>query len=118
MEVLAPALEALVRGEHGRGALVAPVDELEEGDGAATADGEASDLVDDREPPVGEGLETLIEASRGLRLLERVDQVDLGALVDPPVIRPTFLDASRLPDGPYGDMAHEARRMSTTLSIK
>ena len=44
---LAPALEALVRCEHRRGVLVAPVDELEEEDGAAAADGQVADLVDD-----------------------------------------------------------------------
>ena len=47
------------------------------------------------------GLEALIEASRGLRLLERVDQVGQGAVADLPVIRPTFLDAFRLPDVRY-----------------
>ena len=49
VEDLAPALEALVRGEHSRGVLVAPVDELEEEDGAAAGDREVADLVDDQE---------------------------------------------------------------------
>ena len=42
---LAPLLEALVRGDHGRGVLVAAVDELEEEDGAAAGDREVADFV-------------------------------------------------------------------------
>ena len=76
---LAPALEALVRG-----VLVAPVDQLEEKDGAAAGDREVADLVDDHELWVGERLEALIEASGGLGLLEGVDQVGQGAVVDLP----------------------------------
>ena len=48
-----------------------------------------------------QGLEALIEASRGLRLLGRLDQGAQGAVVDLPVIRPTFLDAFGLPEVPY-----------------
>ena len=44
---LSPLLEALVRGQHRRGVLVAPVDELEEQDGAAAGEGEVADLVHD-----------------------------------------------------------------------
>ena len=65
-------------GEHRRGVFVAPVDELEEEDGAASGDREVADLVDDQECRVGQGLEALVEASRGLGLLERVDQVGQG----------------------------------------
>ena len=50
--------------------LVAPVDELEEEDGAASGDGQVADLVDDQERGVGQGLEALGEASRSLGLLE------------------------------------------------
>ena len=85
---LAPALEALVRGEHRRCVLVAPVDELEEEDGTAPGDREVADLVDDQECRVGQGLEALFEASRGLSLLERVDLVGQDAVVDP---APAFL---------------------------
>ena len=84
MEDLAPALEALVRGEHRRGVLVAPVDELEEEDGAATADGQVADLVGDEECRVGQGLEPVVEASRRLRLLEAVDEVGQDAVVHLP----------------------------------
>ena len=51
MQDLAPALKALVRGQHGRGTLVAPVDELEEEDGAAAGDREVADLVHDSGAP-------------------------------------------------------------------
>ena len=44
---LSPLLEALVRGDHGRGMLVAAVDELEEQDGTAAGDREVADLVND-----------------------------------------------------------------------
>ena len=65
---LAPALEALVRGEDRRCVLVAAVDELVEEDGAALDGREVADLVDDQKCRVGQGLEALIEASRALSL--------------------------------------------------
>ncbi len=80
---LAPALEALVRGEHRRGVLVAPVHELEEEDGTAPGDREVADLVDDQKRRVSQCLETLVQPSGGLGLLERVDQIGQGAVVDP-----------------------------------
>ena len=51
--------------------LVAPVDELEEEDGAAVGDRKVADLVDDQERRVGQGLEAMVQASGGLGLLER-----------------------------------------------
>ena len=69
-EDLSPLLEALVGGEHGRSVLVAPVDELEEQDGAAPGDGEVADLIDDQERGVGEGLEPVVEPTGRLGLFE------------------------------------------------
>ena len=60
---LAPALEALVRGEHRRVVLVAPFDQLEEEDGAAAGDREIADLIHDQECGRGQGLEALVQAS-------------------------------------------------------
>ena len=82
VEDLAPALEALVRGEHRRVVLVAPVDQLEEEDGAAAGDREIADLVHDQECGIGQGLEALVQASGCLSLLEGVDQIGQGAVVD------------------------------------
>ena len=62
---------------------VAPVDELEEEDGTALGDREVADLVDDQERGVGEGIEALVEPACGLGLLERVDEIGQGAVVDP-----------------------------------
>ena len=82
-EDAAPLLEALVRGQDGRGMSVAPVDELEEEDRTALGDRQVGDLVHDEESRVGEGLETAVEPSRGLGLLEGVDQVGQGAASSP-----------------------------------
>ena len=96
---LAPALEALVRGEHRRGVLVVPVDELEEEDGAAASDREVADLVDDQKRRVGQGLQALVETSGGLSLLERVDQIGPGAVVDP---APALCRGNAQADGQVG----------------
>ena len=44
---LAPLLETFIGGQHSGCALIAPVDELEEQDGAAAGEGEVADLVHD-----------------------------------------------------------------------
>ena len=62
--------------------LVAPVDEVEEEDGAATGDRKVADLVDDQGRRVGQGLEALVQASGRLGLLERGDEVGQGAVLD------------------------------------
>ena len=80
---LSPLLEALVRGDDGRGMLVAAVDELEEQDGAAAGDREVADLVHDQERGVGEGLEAVVEPSGGLGFLKRVDEFRQRSVVDP-----------------------------------
>ena len=64
------------------GVLVAPVDQLEEEDGTAPGDREVADLVDDQERGVGEGLAALVQTTGGLGVLERVDQVGQGSVVD------------------------------------
>ena len=79
----APLLAALVGGEHGRGVLVAPVDELEEEGGSALAQREIADLVNDQQRRVGEGLEAPVEVPGGPGLLEGVDEFGQGAVVDP-----------------------------------
>ena len=48
-EDLAPFLEALVGGEHGRGVFVAAGHELEEEHGAGAGDRQVADLVDDQQ---------------------------------------------------------------------
>ncbi len=58
---LSPVLEAFVGGEHSGGALIAPVDELEEEHRARGADGQVADLVDDQERGIGEDLEAVSE---------------------------------------------------------
>ena len=80
---LSPLLEALVRGDHGRGMLVASVDELEEQDGAAAGDREVADLVHDQERGVREGFEPVVEATGCLGLFKRVDEVGQRSVVDP-----------------------------------
>ena len=80
---LAPLLEVLVRGDHGRSVLVAAVDELEEEDGAALGDREVADLVYDQERGVGEGLESVVEPAGGLNLFEGIDEVGQSTVVDP-----------------------------------
>ena len=69
---LSPLLEALVGGEHGRSVLVAPVDKLEEQDGAAPGDREVADLVDDQECGVGEGLQPMVEPTGRLGRVQMV----------------------------------------------
>ena len=64
---------------HGRGMLVAAVDELEEQDGAAAGDRQVADLVHDQERGVSEGLEALVQASGGLGLLGRVEGTRITA---------------------------------------
>ena len=78
----APLLEALVRRQHGRGVAVAPVDELEEEDGATLGDRQVADLVDDQECRVGQRLEAAVEPAGRLGLLQRVHQVGQGSEVD------------------------------------
>ena len=57
-EDLAPFLKALIRGEHGRGVLLAPRHELEEEHRAGAADRQIADLVDDEERRMREHLQT------------------------------------------------------------
>jgi tetratricopeptide (TPR) repeat protein len=63
---LAPLLEALVAGEHGGGALVAPAHELAEEHGPGAGDGQVADLVDDEERGEDQGLEPLGQPAGGL----------------------------------------------------
>ena len=69
-------------GPDRRSALIAPVDQLEEEDGAALGHRQVPDLVDDEERRVGQGLEAAFEPARGLGLLERVHQVGERSEVD------------------------------------
>src|SRR5690606_28776573 len=81
---LAPLLEALVAGEHGRGRLVAPGHELEEEHGPGAAHWQIADLVHHEDGRVGEHLEPLLELARGLRLFQAGDEVGERAVVDAP----------------------------------
>ena len=67
---LAPFLEALVRGQHRRGPLVAPVHQLEEQNRSALADRKVADLIHHQERRIGQGLETVVEPTRRLRFLQ------------------------------------------------
>ena len=68
---LAPFLEALVRGQHRRGPLVAPVHQLEKQNRSALAD-RVADLIHHQERRIGQGLET---PTPRLRFLQGVDEV-------------------------------------------
>ena len=81
-EHAAPLLEALVRGEHRGGALVAGVDQLEEQDRAVLGDRQVADLVDHQQCGMRQHLEAARQVARRLRLHERLDQVREGAVVD------------------------------------
>ena len=83
-EHAAPLLEALVRRQHGRGAFVPGVDELEEEHGAVLADRQVADLVDHEERRVGEHAQPVRQVAGGLRFGERVDQPGQGAVIDAP----------------------------------
>ena len=58
-EDLAPFLEALVGGEHGRSMFVAPTHELEEEHRAGSSDREVPDFIDDQERGMSEGPKSL-----------------------------------------------------------
>src|SRR5690606_22276523 len=81
---LAPLLEALVAGEHGRGRLVAPGHELEEEHGPGAAHWQIADLVHHEDGGVGEHLEPLLELACGLGLFQAGDEVGERAVVDAP----------------------------------
>ena len=77
-------LESLVGGEHGRGSLVAGVDELEEEHGAVLADRQVADLVDRQEGRTGEHGQPARQVAGGPGLGQRLDQPGEGAVVDAP----------------------------------
>src|SRR5690606_29499525 len=81
-EDLSPLLEALVRREHGRSALVAPGDHLEEEHRPGTGDRQVTDLVDDQHGGVGEHLHALGKSAGGLSFLQRCDQVGERPVID------------------------------------
>ena len=81
-EHAAPFLEALVGGEHGGGALVAGVDELEEEHGAVLADGQVADLVHHEQGRMSQHTEPSGELARGLGIDERLDKRRQGSVVD------------------------------------
>ena len=60
----APVLEALVRGQHGRGAAAAGVDQLEEQPGALWGAREIAALVHDQQGRVCQRPEALLEPTR------------------------------------------------------
>jgi hypothetical protein len=70
-EDLAPFLEALVRGQHRRGVLVATRHELEEEHRPGPIDRQVVDLVDDEERAKAERLHAVEQPARLARLLER-----------------------------------------------
>ena len=72
-EYAAPVLEALVGGEHGRGAFVAGVDELEEEHGSVLGDGQVADLVDHEQCGMGEDTQPAGEIAGGLGVRKRFD---------------------------------------------
>jgi hypothetical protein len=86
-EDLAPLLEALVRGERGGSALIAPGDHLEEEHRAGTGDRQVADFVDHEDGRVRKHLHPLGELPRGLRFLEVGDQVGERAVVDAAFVR-------------------------------
>ena len=78
----APLLEALVGRQDGRGATIAPGDELEEEDGATLGHRQVADLVHDEKRRVSEGLEAAVEPACGLGFLQGVHQIGQGPEVD------------------------------------
>ena len=82
-EDLAPLLEALVAGEDGRGAFIAPGHDLEEQHGPGPGDREVADLVDDHQRGEAERLQAVRQGAGLLGFLQRGDQVGEGGIVDP-----------------------------------
>ena len=79
----APVLEALVRRQHCGCAFIAAVDQLKEQHRTLRVDGQVTDLIYDEERRMGEGLQAVCKLASGLGLLQRGDEVDKGAVVDP-----------------------------------
>ena len=83
-EHTAPFLEALVRRQHGRGPLVAGVDELEEERGAVLVDRQVDDLVDHQQSRMRQHAQRAGQVADGLGLGEGLDQRRESAVVDAP----------------------------------
>ena len=83
-EHTAPFLEALVRRQHGRGPLVAGVDDLEEEHGAVLVDRHVADLVDHQQGRVRQHAQPPGQVAGRLGLRERLDQPRERAVVDAP----------------------------------
>src|SRR5690606_11973749 len=79
-------LEALVRRQHGGSMLVPAAHQLEEEHGTGAGDRQITDLVDDQERWVRQGLQALSEGAGGLRLLQAGDQRCRRAVVDAPAL--------------------------------
>src|SRR6266508_5786303 len=82
-EDLAPLLEAAVRGDGDRAALVAAGDQGEERVGGLALQGEVADLVDDEQVVAREPAQLLLELVAVLRGLEAADPLLGGREGDP-----------------------------------
>jgi len=71
---LTPLSKALIAGEDGGGMFVAPAHELEEEHRAIARDWQIADLVDDHETREDERPEARQQATRFLRVFERVQR--------------------------------------------
>ena len=94
VEELPPILECEVGGDDGRGALVAPVEDLIEQIRAAGIEGQIAQLVDEEQLGCGPGGETAVEAILGLSGDEIVDEICGGGEADA-----VAAEASELSDG-------------------
>ena len=79
-----PVLETLVRGQHGRGPLVAGVADLEEEHGAVLVDRRVADLVDHEQSRVRQHAQPPRQVAGRLGLGEGLDQSRERAVIDAP----------------------------------
>src|SRR5688572_24847972 len=77
----APLFKAFVGRQHGRRVLVAARHQLKEEHCAGPADWKVANLVDHEQRGMREDFETRLQATRGLRFLQRRDQIGERAVV-------------------------------------
>ena len=77
-EHVAPSAELEVRGEDDASPFVAVGDDLEQEPGAVDVDGQVSELVDDEQVGLADGLEFLVEPVLGFGLAQPHDQAGGG----------------------------------------